>query len=84
LVTEDGGGFHDEGLDDVKRKTELRWWPPRLEPKRVTCAFELAPNARRSLFVSVVCEKHTQIQRFAASNAGGGARPEKRKPKSPV
>jgi hypothetical protein len=65
LVTEDGGGFHDEGLDDVKRKTELRCWPPRLEPKRVTCAFELAPNARRSLFVSVVCEKHTQVQRFA-------------------
>ena len=23
LVTEDGGGFHDEGLDDVKRKTEF-------------------------------------------------------------
>jgi hypothetical protein len=68
VVTEDGGGFHDEGLDDVKRKTELRCWPPPscLEPKRVTCAFELAPNARRSLFVSVVCEKHTQVQLFAS------------------
>jgi hypothetical protein len=66
VATEDGGGFHDEGLDD-KRKTELRCWPPPscLETKRVTYAFELAPNARRSLFVSVVCEKHTQVQRFA-------------------
>jgi hypothetical protein len=67
LVTEDGGGFHDEGLDNVKRKTELRCWPPPscLETNRATLAFELAPNARRSRFVSVLCEKHTQKQRFA-------------------
>jgi hypothetical protein len=48
--------FHDEGLDDVRRKTELRCWPPPScrETKRVTYAFEFGP-----------CEKHTQVQRFA-------------------
>ena len=57
VVTEDGAGFHYEGLDNVKRKTELRFWPPpsRLEINRATFEFELAPNARRSLFVSVLC-----------------------------
>ena len=57
VVTEDGAGFHYEGLDNVKRKTELRFWPPpsRLETNRATFEFELAPNARRSLFVSVLC-----------------------------
>src|ERR1700730_3425218 len=57
LVTEDGAEFRYEGLDNVKRKTELRFWPPpsRLETNRATFEFELAPNARRSLFVSVLC-----------------------------
>jgi glycogen debranching enzyme len=57
LVTEDGAGFRYEGLDNVTRKTELRFWPPpsRLETNRATFEFELAPNARRSLFVSVLC-----------------------------
>ncbi|HEX3493852.1 MAG TPA: amylo-alpha-1,6-glucosidase, partial [Methylocella sp.] len=42
----------------VKRKTELRFWPPpsHLETKRATFEFELAPNARMSLFVSILCE----------------------------
>ena len=57
LVTEDGAEFHYEGLDNLKRKTELRFWPPpsRLETNRATFEFELAPNERRSLFVSVLC-----------------------------
>jgi glycogen debranching enzyme len=57
LLTEDGAGFRYEGLDNVTRKTELRFWPPpsRLETNRATFEFELAPNARRSLFVSVLC-----------------------------
>jgi len=57
LVTEDGAGFRYEGLDNVTRKTELRFWPPpsRLETNRATFEFELAPNARRSLFISVLC-----------------------------
>ena len=57
-VTEDGAGFYYEGLDNLKRMTELRFWPPpsRLETNRATFNFELAPNARRSLFVSVLCE----------------------------
>jgi len=57
LVTEDGAGFRYEGLDNLTRKTELRFWPPpsRLETNRATFEFELAPNARRSLFVSVLC-----------------------------
>ena len=47
-VTEDGAGFHYEGLDNLKRKTELRFWPPpsRLETNRATFEFELAPKAR--------------------------------------
>ncbi|HEY4847575.1 MAG TPA: amylo-alpha-1,6-glucosidase [Methylocella sp.] len=62
LVTEDGAWFHYEGLDGVKRKTELRFWPPpsRLEANRARFEFELAPNARRSLFVSVLCEDRNQ------------------------
>jgi glycogen debranching enzyme len=58
VLTEDGAGFYYEGLDNVKRKTELRFWPPpsRLETNRATFEFELAAGARRSLFVSVLCE----------------------------
>ncbi|MGH6845382.1 MAG: amylo-alpha-1,6-glucosidase [Methylocella sp.] len=61
-VTEDGAGFHYEGLDNVKRKTELRFLPPpsRLETNRATFEFELAPNARRSLFVAVLCEDRNE------------------------
>ena len=58
MVTKDSVEFYYEGLDDLKRKTELRFWPPpsRLETNRATFDFELAPNARQSLFVSVLCE----------------------------
>jgi glycogen debranching enzyme len=50
--------FHYEGLDNLKRKTELRFWPPpsRLETNRATFDLELPPNARKSLFVLVLCE----------------------------
>jgi len=62
LVTEDGARFHYEGLDNLKRKTELRFSPPpaRLETNRATFEFELAPDARRSLFVWVLCEDRNQ------------------------
>jgi glycogen debranching enzyme len=58
VVTEDGVGFCYEGLDDLKRKTELRFSPPpsRLETNRATFEFELPPNGRQSVFVSVLCE----------------------------
>jgi glycogen debranching enzyme len=57
-VTADGVEFHYEGLDTLKRNTELRFWPQptRLETNRVTFDIELAPHARSSLFVSVLCE----------------------------
>ncbi|MGC2221423.1 MAG: hypothetical protein WA624_03145 [Methylocella sp.] len=44
MVTEDGAGFHNEGLDNVKRKTELRFLPPpsRLATNRAAFDFELA------------------------------------------
>ena len=50
--------FYYEGLDNLKRKTEVRFWPPpsRLETNRATFDLELPPNARKSLFVSVLCE----------------------------
>ena len=62
LVTEDGAEFRYEGLDNVKRKTELRFSPPpsRLETNRATFELELGPNARRSLFVSVLCEDRNE------------------------
>ena len=34
LLTEDGAGFRYEGLDNVTRKTELRFWPPPCSPRR--------------------------------------------------
>jgi shikimate kinase/3-dehydroquinate synthase len=62
LVTEDGAGFHNEGLDDVKRKTELRFLPPpsRLAINRAAFDFELAPNSGRSLFITVLCEDRNE------------------------
>jgi glycogen debranching enzyme len=50
--------FYYEGLDNLKRKTEVRFWPPpsRLETNRATFDLELPPNARKSLFVLVLCE----------------------------
>jgi len=63
-VTEDGVEFYYEGLDNLKRKTELRFWPPPslLETNRATFDFELAPNGRQSLFVSVLCEDRNKPQ----------------------
>jgi hypothetical protein len=56
LVTEDGAGFHYEGLGNVKRKTELRFLPPpsRHDTNRAAFDFELAPSAGRSLFITVL------------------------------
>jgi glycogen debranching enzyme len=64
VLSEDGAGFYYEGLDNVKRKTELRFWPPpsRLETNRATFEFELAAGARRSLFVSVLCEDTNKLR----------------------
>jgi glycogen debranching enzyme len=63
-VTEDGVEFYYEGRDNLKRKTELRFWPPPslLETNRATFDFELAPNGRQSLFVSVLCEDRNKPQ----------------------
>ncbi|HUZ90464.1 MAG TPA: amylo-alpha-1,6-glucosidase [Methylocella sp.] len=56
-ATGDCAEFYYEGLDNLKRRTELRFWPPpsRLETNQATFEFELAPYASRSLFVSVLC-----------------------------
>jgi len=62
LVTKTGVEFHYEGLDNLTRKTELRFWPEpaRLEANRASFTFELGPNERGSLFVSVLCEDRNQ------------------------
>ncbi|MGH6839784.1 MAG: amylo-alpha-1,6-glucosidase [Methylocella sp.] len=62
FVTEGVAGFYYEGLDNIKRNTELRMWPPpsRLETNRATFEFELAPNGRKSLFVSVLCRDRNE------------------------
>ena len=46
FVAEHGAWFHYEGLDNVKRKTELRFWPPpsRLATKRAAFDIVLAPR----------------------------------------
>jgi glycogen debranching enzyme len=63
-VTESGVAFYHEGLDNLKRKTELRFspLPSRLETNRATFEIELAPNARKSLFVSVLCEDRNELR----------------------
>jgi glycogen debranching enzyme len=58
VITKEGVGFYYEGLDELKRKTELRFCPrpSRVETNRATFEFELASHERKSLFVSVLCE----------------------------
>ena len=58
VVTTDRVEYFYKGLDDLKRRTELVFWPTpsRLETSRATFGVELAPNARKSFFVSVLCE----------------------------
>jgi len=58
VVANDRVQYYYKGLDDLKRKTEMVFWPPppRLEANRATFNFALAPNARKSLFVWVLCE----------------------------
>ncbi|HUI19421.1 MAG TPA: amylo-alpha-1,6-glucosidase [Methylocella sp.] len=58
LLTEDSVEYHYKGLDNLKRKTELRFSPrpSRLEISRATFEFELPPHGCQSLFVSVLCE----------------------------
>ena len=62
LVTKTGVELHYEGLDNLTRKTELQFWPEpaRLEANRASFTFELGPNERGSLFVSVLCEDRNQ------------------------
>ena len=62
LITKAGVELHYEGLDNLNRKTELRFSPEpiRLETNRATFEFALAPNERQSLFVSVLCQDRNQ------------------------
>lgn len=64
-VSKDSVAYCYTGLDDLKRKTELQFWPlpSRLDPGRATFAFDLAPNGRQSLFVSVLCEDGNSPER---------------------
>jgi glycogen debranching enzyme len=57
LLTKAGAEFHYDGLDGLKRKTQLHFWPApqRLETNRATFEFELGPNARTSIIVSILC-----------------------------
>ncbi|SFK39318.1 amylo-alpha-1,6-glucosidase [Methylocapsa palsarum] len=62
LVTKTGAEFHYVGLDGVTRTTELRFTPTpvKLEANRAMFEFDLAPNQRGSLFVSVLCQDRNQ------------------------
>ncbi|WP_036259008.1 amylo-alpha-1,6-glucosidase [Methylocapsa aurea] len=71
FVTEAGVEFHYEGLDNLKRKTELRFSPApiRLEANRAIFEFDLAPNARGSLFASVLCHDRNRPECIDFQNA---------------
>ncbi len=62
LITKIGVEFHYEGLDNVNRKTELRFSPApvQIETNRATFEFALAPKLRRSLFISILCQDQNQ------------------------
>ncbi|WOJ91344.1 amylo-alpha-1,6-glucosidase [Methylocapsa polymorpha] len=57
-----GVEFLYQGLDNLKRKTELRFWPEpvRLEANRASFEFNLAPNERGSLCISALCQDRNQ------------------------
>jgi len=61
-LTKAGVEFHYKGLDDLKRRTELRFSPEpfQLETNRARFKFDLAPNEHGSLFASVLCEDRNQ------------------------
>jgi glycogen debranching enzyme len=61
-LTKSGAEFHYLGLDNLKRKSELRFSPEpvRLETNRASFEFVLAPNERRALFVSVLCKDRNE------------------------
>jgi glycogen debranching enzyme len=57
-VTKNSVEYLYKGIDRLKRRTKLQFWPPpsRLETNRVMLDIELAPKARTSFFVWVLCE----------------------------
>jgi glycogen debranching enzyme len=57
-VTENSVEYLYKGIDRLKRRTKLLFWPPpsQLETNRVMLNIELAPDARKSLFVRILCE----------------------------
>jgi glycogen debranching enzyme len=70
-VMEDRVEYQYKGLDNVKRKTKLRFWPPPsiLKANWATFTLELAPKARRSLFVAVLCEDKNEPKRETFGHA---------------
>lgn len=68
-VAKAGVEFHYEGLDSLSRKTRVRFWPApiRIGTNRATFEFELGPNAKGSLIVSVLCEDRNtpKVENFA-------------------
>lgn len=62
LVAKGEVEFHYHGLDNLTRRTRLRFWPEpvHLATNRASFEFELGPNERGSLFVSVLCEDRNQ------------------------
>jgi glycogen debranching enzyme len=62
--TDAGVELHYEGLDGLKRKTKLQFWPEpaRLDQDRATFMFKLAPRESASLFVSILCEDRNESQ----------------------
>jgi glycogen debranching enzyme len=70
-VNEDRVEYHYKGLDDLKRMTKLVFWPPpsSLQANRAAFSLELAPKARLSLFVAVLCEGKSEPKRASFGHA---------------
>ena len=70
-VIEERVEYHYKGLDNVKRKSKLIFWPPPslLQANRAAFTLELAPRARQSLFVAVLCEDKHEPKRESFGHA---------------
>jgi glycogen debranching enzyme len=56
-IEKDWVEFHYHGLDGRVRRTKLKFWPPpvKISPNRAVFEVDLGPNAKASLFTSVLC-----------------------------
>ena len=69
VIEPDGVAFHYEGLDEIERRTVIRFTPApqSIKTNRATIEVELAPFGQTSLFIAVSCEEDG-IEEAASEN----------------